>query len=117
HLEPVDATTDDLLPRADALVLAANGDGPHPAFDAGTVDDVERDDLAALTAPHHRTVGGVANRIPPHRGIEEWNSYPNHAVAAITLRERFAEYLVQLFDFLEAGRVRPVEDVRRSPRT
>src|SRR5437773_2964854 len=116
HVEPVDAASHDLLPCADALMFAAHGDGSHPAFDPRAVYDVERDDLAALAAPHHRPVRGVANRITPHRGVQERYAHADHAVAAVALRERLAEDLIELVDLIEPRGIRAVENVAWTPR-
>src|SRR6185503_5991311 len=90
-------------------------DRAHPALNPGPVHDVERHDVAPLAAPDHRAVGGIADGVPPHRGIEKGHPHAHHAVAAIAFGERLAEDLIQLVDLLDLRGIRPVDDVAGAP--
>ena len=77
--EPARRPPHDLLADPRALRLRAHRERPHPSLAPRAVHDVERRDLAALVAPHHRAAGRILDRVAPDRGIEERHAHAHDA--------------------------------------
>src|SRR5687767_11035360 len=114
--QPLDATADDRLPQPGALPIGTDGERPHPAFDSGSVRDVEGHDLVTVITPDERAPIGILDGVPPDRGVEKRDANADHAVAAISLAEGIAEDLVQTSDVLEPRRLRSFGLMLGTPR-